>query len=182
MPSDEIAGHLKPYMDIRRYHIPGAVYFTTCVNFKRLPLFSEPGNVFLLMDTLSAVQGFHPYRLHAHVILPDHYHFLIEPVHCTVSEIIQSLRRNFTLNYKRFNGITDSVRLAQHRFYDHVIRDDRDMANHLDYIHYNSVKHGLTDKPEAWPHSSYMDFVTAGHYRIGWGWNEIPGIREMDLE
>ncbi|MBN2200790.1 transposase [bacterium] len=169
-------------MDVRRYHVPGAVYFTTCVNLNRQPLFSKTENAVLLMDTLSGVGEFHPHRLHAYVILPDHFHFLIEPFDCTLSKIIQSLRRNFALNYKRHYRIQENLTLAQHRFYDHVIRNERDLAKHFDYIHYNPVKHGLTRKPEEWPHSSYRDFILKGHYEIGWGWMEIPGIRGMNPE
>jgi putative transposase len=169
-------------MDIRRYHVPGAVYFTTCVNFERRPIFSKSENAYLLMNTLSRVGESHAHKLHAHVILPDHFHLLIEPMNCTISKIIQSLRRNFTINYKRHHGIQQNVTLAQHRFFDHVIRNDEDMARHLDYIHFNPIKHGLTNKPEAWPHSSYMDFVKAGHYGIGWGWKEIPGMHGMNPE
>ncbi len=169
-------------MDIRRYHMPGAVYFTTCVNFERRPIFSNTDSASLLMDTLSQVRQIHPHRLHAYIILPDHFHFLLEPLDCTISKIIQSLRRNFTLSYKRHHRIRDNLTLAQHRFFDHVIRNQEDMNRHLDYIHFNPVKHGLTDKPERWPHSSYMDFVKQGHYQIGWGWKEIPGIRGMNPE
>jgi putative transposase len=167
-------------MDIRRYHIPGAVYFTTCVNFKRQPIFSKPENAILLMDTLSTGRGFRPHRLHAYVILPDHFPLLIEPIGPTISIIIQSLRRIFTCNYKKHHGIKSNITLAQHRFYDHVIRNDEDMARHLDYIHFNPVKHGWTDRPEAWVYSSYPDFVREGRYEIGWGWKEIPSIRGMN--
>ncbi|MDM7926362.1 MAG: transposase [bacterium] len=169
-------------MDIRRYHIPGAVFFITCVNHQRKPIFSKMENVVLLMNTLSEVQKHYSHHLYAYVILPDHFHFLLEPEQCTISAVIQSLRRNFTCNYKRHHQIEASITLAQHRFYDHVIRDERDMEKHLDYIHYNPVKHGLTGKPEAWPHSSYRDFVREGHYEIGWGWKEIPGLQGMNPE
>jgi putative transposase len=169
-------------MDIRRYHVPGAVYFTTCVNLKRQPLFSKTENAALLMDTLSGVGEFHPHRLHAYVVLPDHFHLLIEPLDCTISRITQSLRRNFALNYKRHYRIQHNLTLAQHRFYDHVIRDQEEMNKHLDYIHYNPVKHGFIERPEKWPHSSYLDFVKHGHYQIGWGWKDIPEIREMNPE
>ena len=42
------------------------------------------------------------------------------------------------------------LRLWQHRFWDHMIRNERDYENHFDYIHYNPVKHGLVPKPEDW--------------------------------
>ena len=39
----------------------------------------------------------------------------------------------------------------QKSFRDHIIRNDRDFENHLDYIYNNAVKHGLVEKPEQWP-------------------------------
>ncbi len=42
----------------------------------------------------------------------------------------------------------------QRRFWEHRIRDERDFANHVQYIHYNPVKHGYVQQPEDWPYSS----------------------------
>ena len=57
----------------------------------------------------------------------------------------------------------------QRRFWEHLIRDDRDYANHVDYIHYNPVKHGLVESPADWPHSSFHRFVEAGLLPSDWG-------------
>ena len=56
----------------------------------------------------------------------------------------------------------------QRRFWDHVIRDDEDYAAHVDYIHYNPVKHGHVDTPSAWPFSSFHKFVRTGLYPADW--------------
>lgn len=47
------------------------------------------------------------------------------------------------------------MKFWQKGFWDHVIRDEADFQRHLDYIHYNPVKHGLVQRPEDWPYSSY---------------------------
>jgi putative transposase len=52
--------------------------------------------------------------------------------------------------------------LWQPRFWDHLIRDPDDLARHIDYIHYNPVKHGLVPRPGEWPLSSFHRFVQAG--------------------
>jgi putative transposase len=72
--------------------------------------------------------------------------------------------------------------LSQHRFYDHVIRNDKDWARHMDYIHYNPVKHGFVLKPEDWDYSSYLDCVKQGLYEIGWGWNDVEPIKDLSFE
>jgi putative transposase len=43
----------------------------------------------------------------------------------------------------------------QKRFWEHHIRNDADWANHVHYCWYNPVKHGLVERPEDWPYSSY---------------------------
>jgi putative transposase len=56
----------------------------------------------------------------------------------------------------------------QRRYWEHTIRDDRDFAAHMDYTHFNPVKHGLVAHPADWPHSSFHRCVTTGLYPAGW--------------
>jgi putative transposase len=70
----------------------------------------------------------------------------------------------------------------QKRFWDHVIRDEVDFQRHLDYIHYNPVKHGLVIKPEDWAHSSFSAWKERDAYPDGWGWSEpqsVVGCNQM---
>jgi putative transposase len=57
----------------------------------------------------------------------------------------------------------------QHRYWEHQIRDETDFARHVDYIHYNPVKHGLARSPLDWPYSSFGRYVKAGVYAPDWG-------------
>ena len=59
--------------------------------------------------------------------------------------------------------------LWQRRYWEHLIRDELDLHLHLDYIHFNPVKHGLVSQVRDWPHSSFHRFVDAGHYEVDWG-------------
>jgi putative transposase len=54
------------------------------------------------------------------------------------------------------------------RYWEHTIRDDRDFAAHMDYTHFNPVKHGLAKHPTDWPHSSFHPCVASGSYPTGW--------------
>ena len=56
----------------------------------------------------------------------------------------------------------------QRRFWEHTIRDDEDFERHMDYIHYNPVKHGLVECPHDWPHSSFHRWVREGRYDANW--------------
>lgn len=56
----------------------------------------------------------------------------------------------------------------QRRYWEHTIRDDRDFTAHMDYTHFNPVKHGLAANPADWPHSSFHRYVACGLYPAGW--------------
>jgi putative transposase len=55
-----------------------------------------------------------------------------------------------------------------------VIRDERDFETHVDYIHWNPVKHGLVKNPEEWERSSFKEWVEKGYYESKWGTNDEP--------
>ena len=59
--------------------------------------------------------------------------------------------------------------LWQRRFWEHRMRDENDLVRHIDYIHYNPVKHGLVNSPGAWPYSSFHRYVQQGDYDADWG-------------
>jgi putative transposase len=56
----------------------------------------------------------------------------------------------------------------QRRFWEHTIRDEDDFARHVDYIHFNPVKHGHVEYPADWPYSSFHRFVRLGLYPEAW--------------
>jgi putative transposase len=121
--------------------------------------------------------------MRAYAILHDHFHLMIfVPETTNLSKLLQSIQRNFTRNYKRAHGITHSLHLWQRGFWDHVIRDERDLARHMDYIHYNPVKHGYVTEPEAYADSSYQEYVRRGWYEIGWGHVEPDGLSGVEYE
>ena len=57
----------------------------------------------------------------------------------------------------------------QRRYWEHAIRDDADLARHVDYIHFNPVKHGLVSRVCDWPHSSFHQYVARGTLPMDWG-------------
>ncbi len=52
--------------------------------------------------------------------------------------------------------------LWQRRYWEHVIRDERDYAAHIDYVHFNPVRHGLVGHVAAWPYSMFHRSVARG--------------------
>jgi putative transposase len=56
----------------------------------------------------------------------------------------------------------------QRRYWEHVIRDEQDHQRHMDYIHYNPVKHGHVQSAKDWPYSSFHRWVKRGVYPVDW--------------
>jgi putative transposase len=157
--------------------------FLTLVTKGRRILFDldHPHNVDMFFDKMRAVREFKPFKLHAYNFLPDHIHLLMRPTgEANFSSIMQSVQRSYTFEYKDHYGISGSLSLWQHRFWDHIIRDEEDLQRHFDYVHWNAVKHGLVTKPEDWPYSSYHHWVEKGYYEIGWGHVEPAILRDIN--
>jgi putative transposase len=154
------------------------------VTHKRAPYLATREDADLLLNTALAVQAIHPFRLIAYVILPDHFHTLLgfQNNEEDFSRVLHSIKRNFTARYKMAHNIAGSLSLWQARFWDHVIRSERDFGAHLDYIHWNPVKHGLVDSAEAWPFSTFVLWVAEGHYSAKWGTEAPESIRGIERE
>ncbi len=171
--------------DYRRHYQPNSFVFITSVTANRFPYFNQAQNITLFFDTLVSVQKYYSFELFAHVLMPDHFHWILKlPENFTnFSKIIHCFKRNFTLNYKIANHIQSPFTFWQKRFWDHVIRDERDLQNHIDYIHWNPVKHNLVDEPEQYAYSSFGKFIQSGFYSKGCGLKDIPtNIKLMDYE
>jgi putative transposase len=171
--------------NLRRYYVPNAMVFITAVTNNRTPIFQDFRNIQILFTTLENVELLHPYTLVAYVVLPDHIHIIIQMVEGqnNFSTIMKSIKGNYTANYKKAHNIQNSLVLWQKRFWDHVIRDEEDLKSHLDYIHWNPVKHKYVDTPQKWQYSSLTKWIDEGVYCSTWGLNGEPEvIQKMDFE
>ncbi len=170
-------------MNIRRYYIPNSIVFVTQVVDRRAPIFRDQTYIDLLRTILANVKSLHPFRTVGYVFLPDHFHLLIHPTgESNFSAIMHSLKPNFTKEYKKLLGLSRPMRLWQKGFWDHLIRDEVDFQRHLDYIHYNPAHHGMVEKPEEWPHSSYQYWQRRGAYSPGWGWSLPHLLDQVDWQ
>ena len=70
----------------------------------------------------------------------------------------------------------------QRRFWEHMIRDEKDYETHVNYIHYNPVKHGLVSRAQDWEYSSIKKYIDLGLYDDNWGTNEPVSIAGFEFE
>jgi putative transposase len=161
--------------DYRRWYAPGATYFFTVVTWQRLPIFNNADARHCLGSVVRECRQRWPFENVALVLLPDHLHTIWSlPVgDCAYSRRWAWLKREFTnrwLQAEKSGTIWQRRRAVwQPRFWEHTIRNERDFGNHLDYIHYNPVKHGYVSRPQDWPYSSFQRFVKLGWYDADWG-------------
>ncbi|MEM8677306.1 MAG: transposase [Cyanobacteria bacterium P01_G01_bin.67] len=157
-------------------YVPGGTYFFTLVTYQRKPLFSIPENITLLRKATRQIMTEMPVKIIGAVVLPDHLHFIwqLPPKDTNYSKRIGRLKVLFTeslsIESEQLNDISISRQknresnVWQRRFWEHTIRSDSDLENHLNYIHYNPVKHSLVSCPHLWQYSSFHDWVEKGAY------------------
>jgi putative transposase len=120
----------------RRYSIPGACVFVTCVTHHRRPFFRDPVCIRAFETTCIQAQRRLNFRLLAHALLPDHFHGLIQLAHpeADFSKILHALKRETTVQVKQRLNIRGEFHFWQPRFWDHIIRDEDDFDRHADWV------------------------------------------------
>jgi len=173
-------------MQYRRDRAPGASYFFTLVTFNRRPLLSSAERVAMLREAVRQERERRPFFIDAMVILPDHLHavWTLPPDDADYSIRWRNIKRAFTQQLVPYlRGAPGPSRLHkgeqavwQRRFWEHRVRDERDYANHLDYVHFNPVKHGYVVRAADWPFSSIHRYIRAGVLPADWGGEgmEVP--------
>ena len=161
-------------MNFHRYYSPGQIVFITQVVKDRQKVFTDVEMVRLLRDVIRTTKERFPFEMLGYVFLPDHFHILIRPEgNNNFSQIMHSLKGGFTSAYKRRTNFSGHMNFWQKRFWDHVIRDEKDFENHIHYIHYNPIKHGYVKNPSDWQNSSFASWEQRGVYGREIKWDEV---------
>jgi putative transposase len=160
----------------RRAKFCGGYYFFTVVTHKRDKILTSEDARKHLRSAFEKVRLKRHLETTAICLLPDHLHCVwkLPEGDGDFSTRWSQIKRDFTTNYLRDGGdeSTQSNSRLKHRhrgiwqkrFWEHQIRDERDLQNHIDYIHYNPVKHGLVKDIGAWPWSTYHKYIESGYY------------------
>jgi len=162
--------------DYRRNRVAGGTYFfTLALADRRSDLLVQ--EVAALRASVSRARALYPFSIDAWVVLPEHLHAV-----WTLPEGDADFSTRWTLIKRGFSAriAKDESRSAsriakgergiwQRRFWEHTIRDEADFARHVDYVHFNPVKHGLVSNAKDWPFSSFRRAVARGIYPANWG-------------
>jgi REP-associated tyrosine transposase len=161
--------------DYRRNRIPGATYFFT-VNLLDRHSDLLVARIEVLRDAVREVHRRSPFHIDAWVVLPDHMHCLWtlpsedsdfpgrwRDIKTAFSKSLPATEQRSAVMVSR-----GERGIWQRRYWEHTIRDDRDYAVHMDYIHFNPGKQRLVDNAVDWPFSSFRRCVTGGVYPTAW--------------
>ncbi len=156
------------------------MFFFTVVTERRVPVFSHARARRDLRRAIRTVQTVRPFEMTAIVLLPEHLHCIwqLPEGDSDFSTRWSWLKRSFTQAWLGAGGPETGISVSrrnrrergvwQKRFWEHRLRHEDDMIHHVNYIHYNPIKHGLVRCPHAWPWSSFHRWVKEGYYRKDW--------------
>ena len=92
----------------------------------------------------------------------------------------QSIKSHFTRHLKKriklYKNKHGEYGIWQRRYWEHMIRDEDDLNRHIDYIHYNPVKHGYVNCVKEWEYSSFHRFVQKQRLPLDWGDNSQTSL------
>lgn len=166
--------------EYRRFLHPGATWFFTVNLAERRGNHLLTDHIDLLRAAFTHVKAKHFYDIDAIVVLPDHLHCILTLPNgdSDFSTRWGLIKAYFSRNLDKRERVSKSRAkrgergIWQRRFWEHLIRDDTDYRQHVDYIHWNPVKHGRVQRVKDWPHFSFHRYVRRGVYPENWG-NDI---------
>jgi putative transposase len=162
-------------MYYRRSDAAGGAFFFT-VNLADRSSRLLVNHINILRDSVRDVQRAHPFRIVAMVALPDHLHAIwsLPPGDKDYPLRWSLFKATFSRQLNKVEPVSDARRrkrergIWQRRYWEHQLRDDADLASHVDYIHINPVKHRHVSAAMDWPYSSIHRFIRQGMLPADW--------------
>ena len=167
--------------DYRRNRVKGGCYFFTFNLLQRQQNRLLVEQIELFRNLVKQEKQKHPFHIDVWVILPEHTHCILTlPLgDDDYSKRIRLIKTLFSKQIPKTERLSKVRRnkgergIWQRRYWEHTIQDDQDYARHMDYLHYNPVKHVHVKKVIDWPYSTFHYHVAHGLYPEDWGDNEI---------
>jgi putative transposase len=164
----------------------GNTFFFTLVSFDRRPILCHPKIRDSLRLAIQNLRQTYPFSIDGWVLLPDHLHCIWTlPEGDSDFSTRWSLIKRSVSRFSRELALDPDARDAsakkhrestiwQRRFWEHLIRDDVDFERHLDYIHFNPVRHGYAGRAVDWPYTTIHRYVKDGIYPSDWSGGVNP--------
>jgi putative transposase len=179
----------------RRARVPGGSFFFTVVTERRQRLLTDDLVRLALRRAIEVVRRERPFRIDGWVLLPDHMHTVWtmpadDGDYATRWRLIKARVTHQLGDAGRNRAVMTARREAkrqgslwQNRYWERLLRDEDDVRRHLDYLHFNPVKHGQVTRVEDWRWSSFHRYVADGVYPRDWGATSgVPVDRSDDVD
>jgi putative transposase len=158
----------------RNFLAGGSYFFTVNLADRRRAVLTD--HVDLLRAAFRRVRAQYPFTIEAAVILPDHLHAIwtLPDGDTDFPTRWRLIKSGFSHALPRGERISASHAakgergIWQRRYWEHTLRDEDDFVRHLDYIHFNPMKHGHAVHVRDWPYSSFHRWVRLGAYPVDW--------------
>ena len=133
-----------------RYSETGRIYLMTAVVMNREPIFHDFFLARLLINELRRTHSQGAVNSLAWVVMPDHFHWLIELQHSALSSVMQ---RTKSLSARMINARQKSqAQLWQKGYHDRALRYDEDLKRTARYVVANPIRAGLVKRLGDYPH------------------------------
>lgn len=144
-------------------------------------------NIKLFQIALRSVMRERPFYIDAMVVMPDHIHCLwtLPIVRSDFLVRWESIEKRFAvLLFTSKSSTSKHIKSPSQKIWEYPVEleeivDELDYKTHMDYIHFNPVKHGLVDQVVEWPYSTFHRLSDRGLYPIEWGEDVSLGIEEF---
>ncbi len=164
--------------------------FITFVTYNRREILIQ--NIDILRNSFQYAKNKYDFKIIAISVLKEHCHMIISASNPSdIPKIIRTIKFNFSINAPNVvicKNLSESAvkrgekGIWQRRYYDPIIRNEEDLYKHIDYIHFNSMKH-YKIKPKDWDFSSFGKFVANGFYSKDWcNFEDKYKIKLLDYE
>jgi len=160
----------------RRVRVPGGTFFFT-VNLQERERRLLVDHIGALCAAFAAARKARPFGVVAMVVLPDHLHCIWNlpagdadnavrwaHIKASFSRAIPPLEDRSAARARK-----GERSVWQRRYWEHLVRDERDLSAHVDYVHRNPVKHGHAQRVRDWPYSTVHRYIARGILPAAWG-------------
>ncbi|MHB1351419.1 MAG: REP-associated tyrosine transposase [Desulfobulbaceae bacterium] len=163
----------------RRNRVLGGTYFfTVALRDRRARTLTD--HIDVLRSVVMAAHAEHPFTMDAMVVLPEHLHavWTLPSGDADYAGRWRLIKSRFTRALVKAGvqlspNARGEYNLWQRRYWEHTIRDETDLARHVEYIHFNPVKHGLVRQVRDWPHSTFHRYVRQGLCPADWAGADV---------
>jgi putative transposase len=160
-----------------RIEYPGAWYHVLNRGRRREPIFRDPEDYPIFLQTVQEACGFWHLRVAAYCLMPNHYHLLVQTPNGNLSRCLRHIAGVYTQRFNRRHGHDGP--LLRGRYKALRIKAETYLLQLVRYLHRNPLAAGLSDTLEDNPWSSHPGYLSKSSR---WKWLYKDAVGEMLAE